>query len=139
MIEKFEDLGFKGEETEEQIAQIFQEKLGVGVPEMVELLSKYLKEHAEEIAPNFVTLIPYEDYSKLLEGDGKIAAFLKQDACKSDNWSPTHIGVSKDPKKPQMLEILFGNQAVNDGNSLTGYIFITFAGKILHVFVQGDP
>lgn len=139
MIEKWEDLGVTGEETPEQLNEIFKEKLGITFEDMTSLLSKYVEEKAEELASNFVTVIPYEDYSKFLEDPTKIADFFRREASKPENWTPSYMGTSKDKKKPNMIEVLFENKAVDDGKSMTGFIFLSYSGKVLHAFVHGDP
>lgn len=139
MIEKVEDLGFNDEQTPEEIAAIVKEKLGMGFPEMAELLSTYLSEKADEISKNYVTLIPYGDYGKLLEGDAKIAYFLRTEATKPESWVPFKLYVSKDPKQPEMIEVAFDNIAVDEGDSMKGYVYISFAGVVRHFFVVGDP
>jgi hypothetical protein len=139
MIEKIEDLGFNDQQTPEEIAAIVKEKLGIGFPEMAELLSIYLDEKADEIAKNYVTVIPYGDYGKLLEGDAKIAHFFRTEAAKLESWVPFKLYVSKDPKQPEMIEVAFDNVAVDEGDSMKGYVFISFAGIVRHTFVVGDP
>jgi predicted HTH domain antitoxin len=139
MIDKIEDFDFTEKQTLEEIAVIVKEKLGVSFPEMAELLSTYLDEKADEIAKNYVTVIPYGDYGKLLEGDVKIAHFFRTEATKPESWVPFKLYVSQDPKQPKMIEVAFDNIAVDEGDSIKGYVFISFAGVIRHAFVIGDP
>lgn len=139
MIESFKDLGITGEEEIEQLDTIFQEKLGISFLDMVALLGESLHNNATEIASQFLVMTPNGDYSKLLEDQDKMVEFLRREAGKGENWHPVYIGTSRDPKLPNMLEVLFANKAVDDGDALMGYVFLNYAGKVLHAFVQGEP
>lgn len=139
MIESLKDLGITGEEKVEEIDAVFQEKLGISFSQMAAMLESSLQERADEVAADFLVMTPFGDYGKMLEDQPKIAHFLRREASKIENWKPTYIGSSRDPKLPDMIEILFGNMAVDEGEALSGYIFMNHAGKVLHVFVQGNP
>ncbi len=139
MIESFESLGITGEEEVEQLDALFQEKLNISFADMKTALRESLHDHANEVASQFLVMTPNGDYSKLLEDQPKIANFLRNEASKNENWLPVYIGTSRDPKLPNMLEILFGNKAVDDGNAVMGYVFLNYSGKVLHLFVQGEP
>lgn len=139
MIESFESLGITGEEDVEQLDTIFQEKIGIGFMDMVALLNESLHDRAKEIAAQFLVMTPNGDYFNLLEDQPKIAEFLRGLASKGENWHPVYVGTSRDPKLPNMIEVLFANKAVDDGDALMGYVFLNYAGKVLHVFVQGEP
>jgi hypothetical protein len=139
MIDKIEDLVFTEEQTEEQIDQMVKDKLGIGFAEMAEHLSQYIEEKAEELAQNYVTVVAYGDYGKILEGDDKIAQFFRQEATKPDSWVPFKLLSSTDPKYPNMVEVAFINRAVDEGDSMMGYVFVSFAGVVRHSFVVGDP
>lgn len=139
MIESIKDLGITGEEELEQLDAIFQEKLGIGFINMVIALSESLHDRAEEIASQFLVMTPNGDYTRLIEDQDKMAQFLRQEAGKGENWHPVYIGTSRDPKLPNMIEVLFANKAVDDGDALMGYVFLNYSGKMLHVFVQGEP
>src|SRR5579872_2836547 len=118
MIESFESLGITGEEEVEQLDALFQEKLNVSFADMKDALRESLHNHAHEVASQFLVLTPNGDYTKLLEDQDKIAEFLRGEACKDENWLPVYVGTSRDPKLPNMLEILFGNKAVDDGDAM---------------------
>jgi len=139
MIDSLKDLGITGEEEIEQLNLIFQEKLGISFNQMVGMLETVLIQRADEVASDFLVMTAFGDYGKLLEDQPKMAQFLRQEASQKDNWKLTYVGSSRDPQLPNMIEVLFGNIAVDEGESLKGYVFLNYAGKILHVFVQGDP
>jgi hypothetical protein len=138
MIDKIEELDFTEELTEEQISQLFKDKLGIGFPEMAEYLSRYVAERAEELAQNYATVIPHGDYGKVLEGDDRIADFFRREATKPEAWIPHKIRSSTDPKYPNMVEIMFLNKAVNEADSMMGFVFVSFAGVVRHHFVIVD-
>lgn len=140
MIEKVEDFGFTNEQTPEETAAIVKEKLGIGFPEMAAHLSTHLGERADEVAQDFVTLIPYGDYDKLLEGDDKIANFLRTEAVKVESWVAYKIFADDTLKGyPEMIQITFRNQAVDEGGSLIGYVWVSYAGVVRHVSIVGEP
>lgn len=139
MIEKIEELGIKRGIALEELDQAFQEKLGVSLAAMTEALQLYVQERAEELAANFLVMVPNGDYARLLEDQVKMIKFLREEASQPDNWLPNLLKPLEDPKQPSMLKIVFDNTAVDDGDSLVGFVFVSFAGKILHAFVQGDP
>jgi hypothetical protein len=139
MIEKFEDLGLTDEHTTEQVGEILKEKLGVSFADMAAPLSQYLQDKAEELAKNYITVICYGDYLNVIEGEGVITKFFREEASKLENWVPDKIFLSKDPKQPEMIEVAFNNKAVDENDSMFGYVFVSFAGVIRHAFVHGDP
>jgi hypothetical protein len=139
MIEKIEDLDLKKEDTQQDLDQILQEKLGVSLSAMTVALQQYTQEHAEKLASNFLVMVPNGDYGRLLEDQIKIASFIREEAGSPDNWVAELLSVYDDKKQPPMLKVAFLNKAVDDGNSMSGYVFVSFSGNILHSFVHGDP
>src|SRR5271154_4795667 len=139
MIEKAEELGLKTDTTIQELDEIFQEKLGVSLADMTSALQLYVQQHAEELASNFLVMVPNGNYGGLLEDQDKMANFLRKEASLPDNWIPNMLASRKDPKYPDMLKITFDNQAVDDGDSLLGFVFISSTGKILHAFANGSP
>jgi hypothetical protein len=139
MIQTFDDLVFPDKATPEQIEQIVKDKLGIGFPEMAAPLSKYVQDKAEELAQNYITVVCYGDYGKVIEGDAKIAEFFRTEAHKPEHWAPAGLFASKDSNQPEMIEVVFKNTAVDEADSMTGFVFVSFAGAIRHAFVTGDP
>jgi hypothetical protein len=139
MIDKAEDLGFKGKESNEQVLEILKEKLGVSLDDMTAALQQYVQQHAEELATNFLVVIPHEDYTKGIEDQGKIAKFFREDASLPVNWVLWDLHSTKEADKLPMLKISFHNKAVDEGDSMHGHVLLNFGGKILHAFVHGDP
>lgn len=139
MSDVLEDLQLPEEATYQEALAIIEEKLGVKFSELTAPLNEYLKEHAESIAGNFLVMTPFENYADLIEEQPQMVQFLRTRAAQSENWLVYHLGTSQDPKFPDMIAFCFINKAVDDGDSLTGYVFINRAGKVMHAFVQGDP
>jgi hypothetical protein len=138
MIEKTEDLGMSYEETAEELEKILKEKLGIGFADMTEALSQYTQEHAEELSKDFFTITPYEDYGKLIEDQGKITEFIRQQASKPENWEAIMMEENRSAKDLHMLTFVFHNKAVDNGESLFGYVYVSFDGKILRSIVVSD-
>lgn len=131
-LEKF--LGLDDDDTAETIAVKVQEKLGTSLGTMQEALSKSLAERAEEMTLEMPNIAPMGDYDKLIEDNDGMAEFLKTEAHKSEHWKLYEIKVS-DVKK-DLLSFVFANMAVDDGDSLKGFVFVSKTGKIKHVFPQ---
>lgn len=141
MIEKVEDLGLDEIKvlTSEKATSIIQEKLGVSLLQMTTALQQCMQDKAEEIAENYRVIAPLGDYSKMLEEQDQIAKFFREEAGKSEYWKLTYLSKSRDPKHPQMLQVIFNNTAVEKDDSLEGSVFVSFTGIIRHVFITGDP
>lgn len=136
MIEKFEDLDLKHEDEMETIEQKVQEKLGVSVPEMRQLLSNYVVEHAEELTHEFANIAPLGDYSQLMEDNDSMSKFLKTEGHKPEHWL-LH-SVRQHDTQPALIVFDFRNKAVDDGENFEGFVFVSKAGKVRHAFAQGD-
>src|SRR5574338_1142003 len=156
MIESFDDLGLNDIEMFEDIegpvqprpyeevraeyhqkvdARI-QEKLGVSFEQLKSHLSDYTIANAEEIAQEFPNMAPFGDYSKFIEDNDGMADFLKSDAHKPEHWQIERIKNSDHKAMPKMVVFVFGNDAVDDGSSFKGFIYVSFEGKIKHAFSQ---
>ena len=139
MLEKFDDLKIEELSKEgdfiPQLSALLKEQLGIGFEEMTQSLSEWVKSHAEELTHEFVNIAPYEQYDKILEDNDSMAEFLKTEAHKPENWELHFMGVDK---KKDLLEVIFSNKAVDDGDSLRGYVFVSKSGKIRHAFAQGE-
>jgi hypothetical protein len=136
MIESFKELSFLFSEERakpEEIDSILREKLGIGLSECSLALSESLRQRAEELIEDLPSVAPYGDYDKLTEDPAVIAQFLKDEAAKVENWSIDFIQVRKDN---QLMEMVFVNKAVDDGDILRGFVFVGLSGKIRHAFVQ---
>lgn len=139
MIEKVEDLGLGDKLTPEEADLILKEKLGLSLADMAGALQLYTQDHAEELAANFIIIIPHGDYDRLLEDPKKIAQFIREEASKPESWTGKTLRLHNDKKQPPMIKVTFTNKVVDEGDSMEGYVFVSFAGKILHAFVVGDP
>lgn len=137
MIESFKELAFLYSEEKtkpEDIDNALREKLGIGFAECGQALSESLKTRAEEVAQDLPSLAPHGDYSKMTEDPAVIATFLRDEAAKSENWNIDFIQIKKD--NSQLMEMVFVNKVVDDGDILRGYVFVGLSGKIRHAFVQ---
>lgn len=134
MIEKLEDLGFLEEDTIEQIDVKLQEKLGVSIATLQEPLSRYMVENAEVLTHDFPNVAPMGDYSKLLEDNDGIAEFFKTEGHKPEHWKLDGINLSEVVKT--LLTFEFHNVAIDDGESCSGFVYVSFDGKIKHAFAQ---
>lgn len=118
----------------EEIDDILRKHLTIGFSECAEALGQFLLERGEECLEDMINLAPYGDYSKLTEDKEVMLRFLKEEAVKPENWEIQLVEVKK--KGDQLIEILFFNKAVDDGDILKGFVFVGASGKIRHAFVQ---
>jgi len=134
MVESFKDLLPEEVKTPEEIDKVLQEKLGIGLSEMARALSDSLLERIEELAEELMNIAPYGDYSKLMEEKDGITKFLQDEASKPENWKIQFIEAKKE--KDQLIEFVFFNKSVDDGDILKGFVFVGLSGKIRHAFAQ---
>lgn len=134
MVESFKDVDFSEAKGSEEIDKIMQEKLGCSLAECAGALCDSLQRRAEEIAEEMTTLAPNGEYDKLIEEPEAILEFLRREAAKPENWVLEFIEVKKE--KDQLMELVFFNKAVDDGESLKGFVFVGLSGKIRHAFPQ---
>jgi len=134
MVEKFTDLKFTEAKSKEEIDQILKDNLGIGLSECSQVLSDSLNQRAEELVEDFINIIPYNDYSKILEGKEDILKFLRKESIKNENWELQFVEVKKE--QDQLMELVFFNKSVDDGDILKGFVFLGLSGKIRHAFVQ---
>jgi hypothetical protein len=130
MVEKLTDISFEGAKTPEEIEKVVQDNLGISFAECGQVLSQSLLERAEELVGE-LNIAPYGDYAKVTEDPEQILSFLKEEAVKPENWKISWIDI-----KGELMELMFDNQAVDDGDILKGFVFIGLSGKIRHAFAQ---
>lgn len=128
------DINSDEEQKTEDLDKILQEKLHVSLAQCTEALSVSLKERAEEFVEELVTVAPHGDYSKLLEEPASILKFLQEEAYKPENWTLELLGARSE--KDQLIELVFRNKAIDDGEMLKGYVFVGLSGNIRHAFPQ---
>ena len=76
MIEKFSDLELKDAQTAEDVDSLLKEKLGISLDEMRQSLSTAVLSSASDLAETMFNIAPLGDYSKLLEDQPSMVAFL---------------------------------------------------------------
>jgi hypothetical protein len=135
MLDSFKDFSFGETKTVEDVDKLLQEKLGVSLQQCQEALSNALLLRAEEVVPDLPSVAPYGDYGKLMEDPETILTFLQQEAFKEENWSCEFAEI-RNKEKDQLMELVFYNKAVDDGDILKGYVFVGLSGKIRHAFAQ---
>jgi len=135
MEENFEKvLSSKEGDGMEAVDKLLQEHLHISLAECTQALSNSLAERAEELLPDLFNLAPYGDYEKFTEDEVIILQFLKEEAVKPENWELQFMEVKK--KDDQLLEMIFFNKAVDDGDILKGFVFLGLSGVIRHAFTQ---
>lgn len=134
MIETYKDLVGDEAKTSEDIDQKIKEKLGIGLAEMVGALCDSLKARAEDVAEDCYSIAPYGDYSKLIEEKEGVVSFLREEASKPEHWKFEFLEVKK--KEDKLIEFVFVNSSVDDGDILKGFVFVGFSGLIRHAFCQ---
>jgi len=136
MVEKFADLGLDKADSIEEVEKKIQEMLGVSVLEMRQALSSYVLDKAEDLTHEFVNVAPMGDYGKLLEDNDSMADFFKTEAHKTEHWLLKEVAPSDVNK--ELITFRFANDAVDDGDIFTGFVYVSMLGKIKHAFAQGE-
>ena len=119
---------------DEEIDGVLRKHLAIGFSECAEALAKFLLERGEECLEDMINLAPYGDYNALTEDKEVMLKFLQEEAIKPENWVIQMVEVKK--KGDQLIELLFFNKSVDDGDILKGFVFVGASGKIRHAFVQ---
>lgn len=141
MIESIADLGLddldlEAEDLEDKLNTILLEKLGIGLVEIKSSLHDSVKNRAEELALDLPNIAPYSDYGAMLEDNDSMAAFLREEASKLENW--LLYSLQQDQKNETLIKFTFYNKAVDDGKVLLGLVFVSKSGKLRHSFAQVD-
>lgn len=134
MVEKMSEVPLKETKTPEEMDKVLREHLGIGFAECAQALSASLAERAEELMEDIINLAPYGDYDKITEDPEVILKFLKEEAVKPENWEIQFVEVKKE--SDQLMEMVFFNKSVDDGDILKGFVFVGISGKIRHAFTQ---
>lgn len=134
MVDSIKDISFDDAKKVEDIDKILQDNLHVSLAQCTEALANSLQERAEEFVEELVSVAPHGDYGKLLEGPDAILKFLKEEAYKPEHWSLEMLGARDE--KDQIVELVFQNKAIDDGDMLKGYVFVGLSGTIRHAFPQ---
>jgi hypothetical protein len=136
MIEKIADIMVLTKETKtsEELEKLIKEHLGIDFSQCAEALSSTLRERAQELLEDLPNMAPLGDYDKLTEDPEAILKFLQEEAVKPEHWQIQFVEVRK--PTDQLMEMCFFNKAVDDGDSLKGFVFVGLSGKIRHCFCQ---
>ena len=126
--------GLTEEDKVEDAARKVEEKLGISVETMKQQLSQYVIDHAEELTLELPNIAPLGDYGKLLENNDDMTQFLKEEGHKVEHWKFFSIEQSQINKS--LLSFKFANLGVDDGHTLTGFVFASKTGKIRHSFAK---
>ena len=134
MIEKLGDLDLSDKDTEEDIDKKIKEKLGLGLTEMKQVLSLSIQEKADEIVADVINIVPFGDYSKILEDKADMAKFLREEAIDPKHWLLYAVELTEHG----MIKFMFLCSAVDDGDTMQGLVFTSKSGKIRHAFIQSS-
>lgn len=135
MIESIKDLELdslnpKDDDFKSKLDEKLKEKLNISVKEMQDVLSTSLISSSSDIAGELNNIIAYNDYDKIIEDYDDMVEFLKTDASKPENfWL---YGLQEDNG---LLKFHFINMAVDEGDVVNGFVFVSKGGKIKHYFV----
>lgn len=135
MIESFDDIKF--DESIDSVEKLFaslKDQCNIDIEECKKALSASLKVRAEELLDDIINIAPYGNYERLLEKSEEILPFLQEDASAIENWKLEFIYPVKDNNK--LLELVFVNAALDDGDLLKGYAFVGITGAVRHSFCQ---
>lgn len=134
MIKNLTDIPLKDSKSPEEMDKMLREHLGIGFSECAQALSESLMSRADELMVDMINLAPYGDYDKMTEDPIVILNFLKEEAAKPENWEIQFVEIKK--TQDQLMELVFFNKAVDDGDLLKGFVFVGLSGKIRHAFAQ---
>ena len=134
MITDFKDLELDKLNGLEDIEKMFKEKMDLSLSSCGEALEAALKSKAEAMVPDIINLAPNGDYDMLLEEPEEILHFLTNEACKAENWVLQYVEQRK--AGDQMLQLMFNNKAVDEGDVVRGIVYVGMSGKIRHAFVS---
>lgn len=134
MINDIADLNLSQEDSLEVISSKLKEKLEIDLDTITQALSSFVRDNSNELANDFVNIIPYGDYGNILEDNEFMSNFLKEEASKIDNW--TLYSISQSDVNPELIQFIFSNKSVDDGDVFEGHVFLSKHGKIKHVFTQ---
>jgi hypothetical protein len=132
-VSDFKDLKFEAENIEQLDLEI-QKKVGISFQTMKESLQNSLSARAGELVSEFKTIAPNGDYSVVLEDEVEMLSYLRDEASKSNNWEFEYVQVCE--SNSSLLEFVFYNRAVNEGEELKGYVYVSKSGQIRHSFAQ---
>jgi hypothetical protein len=117
----------------EALDKALKDNLEIGLADCAQALSTSLSERYEELLDDIINLSPYGDYDKITEDKEVITKFIKEEAVKPENW---RIQFIEEKEKGKLLELVFFNKSIDDGDLLKGFVFLGLSGKIRHVFTQ---
>ena len=100
----------------------------------MEVLESKIKDNLSEVSGDFVNIIPYGDYGKLLEDKDEMCNFLLDEASKLENWKLYYLMPSD--ANPELIQFVFKNGSVDEGDVFEGHVFVSKSGKIRHAFTQ---
>lgn len=127
---ELDDLDPKNDDFKSKLDEKLKEKLNISVKEMQDVLSTSLISSSADIAGELNNIIAYNDYDKIIEDENDMVEFLKNEASKPENfWL---YGIQEDNG---LLKFHFINMAVDEGDVVNGFVFLSKGGKIKHYFV----
>ena len=133
MVESFKEIPFSDAKNYEELDVMIRKHLGIGFSECQQSLSESLMARAEELAEEIPSVAPYNNYDKFTEDKIVIANFLREEAHKPENWEIQFVESKKDS---ELIEFIFFNKAVDEGDILKGFVFVGLSGTIRHSFAQ---
>lgn len=119
--------------TLEEIESQIENLTNISFNELKRKLSNYVVDNAAKIVEEVHNIIPYGDYSSIIEDKLQMEVFLKDASNKLENWELDLV-----MQENNLLQLVFNNISVDDGEIFKGHIFISANGKIKHLFARID-
>jgi len=135
MVDNFKEININDIKDTEDIDKVLQEKIGLSLADCAQALSTSLTSRASEVVVDMINLAPYGKYDQLTEDKEVMAKFLIEEASKPEHWKLQYLNYKKDGK---LMEMVFFNSSVDDGDILKGFVFVGVSGKIRHSFCQAQ-
>jgi hypothetical protein len=126
-----DDFGLKSGAGEEAWIKNIKEKLNVDVCDLQKAINDWVLSNAAELANGMINIVPFGDWSKIIEDqDGKVS-FLSE--LKAEYWK---ISGAEFSKNLGCLIIKFYCSSVDEGDTLEGYTYLSKEGRVFHSFAN---
>mgnify|MGYP001206206830 CR=1 FL=1 len=110
------------------------EPTSLTVVQLKEVLKNKMQEKAEELSLEMENIAPFNDYSKLIEDNDGMAAFMKNEASNSENWKCVSFSKYND----FIIISRFSNKAIDNSDNIFGFVYFSIFGKIKYVHIKAE-
>jgi len=112
-----------------------QEKLYVSLDNMKNEIINWVRDNTMSLAEQFKYVVAFGDYDRFFDEKQLIQGFFAEEASKIENWI---ISGAKLDLKLNLIKFAFSCKAIDEGDSLKGYVYVSENGKVKHAFAQNE-